>query len=150
MPEIKSIKTGVKLSLVLLCVLLFLLLSSSAALAAMMGDVNADGRVNVQDVILVQKHILSPNLTTAQQAVADVDGNGVINVRDATLIMQYSLGLITEFPAGPATPGVKSVRAIASDTIAIEFFDTPSVAEKAALTITIRNVSNLVVPTTVA
>jgi hypothetical protein len=150
MPEIKLIKTGMKLSLILLCVLLFLLLSSSAALAAMMGDVNDDGRVNVQDVILVQKHILSPSLTTAQQAVADVNGDGVINVRDATLIMQYSLGLITEFPVGPSTPGVKSVRAIASDTIAVEFFDTPTVAEKAALTITIRNVSNLVVPTTVS
>ena len=92
MPEIKSIKTGVKLSLVLLCVLLFLLLSSTAALAAMMGDVNGDGRINVQDVILVQKHILSPNLTTAQQAVADVNGNGVINVRDAILIMVMHWG----------------------------------------------------------
>jgi hypothetical protein len=150
MPEINLIKTGMKLSLILLCVLLFLLLSSSSALAAMMGDVNDDGRVNVQDVILVQKHILSPSLTTAQQAVADVNGDGVINVRDATLIMQYSLGLITEFPVGPSTPGVKSVRAIASDTITVEFFDTPTVAEKATLTITIRNVSNLVVPTTVS
>ncbi len=151
MPKIKSRKkAGLKLMLILLCALLFLMMSSSAALAAMMGDVNDDGRVNVEDVILVQKHILSPSLTTAQQAVADVNGDGVINVRDATLIMQYSLGLITEFPTGPTTPGVKSVRAIASDTIAVEFFDTPSVAEKAALTITIRNVSNLVVPTTVA
>jgi len=150
MPEIKlRNKIGFKLMLVLLFVLLFLLLSSSAALAAMMGDVNGDGRINVADVVLVQKHILTQNLTTAQQAVADVNGDGVINVRDATLIMQYSLGLISEFPAGPSTPGVKSVRAIASHTIAVEFFDTPSVAEKAALTITIRNVSNLEVPTLV-
>ncbi len=133
----------------LLCVLLFLLLSSSVAFAALMGDVNEDGNVNVQDVILVQKDILSPKFTPAQKAVADVNGDGAINVRDATLIMQYSLKLITEFPVGPSTPGVKSVRAISADTIAVEFFDIPSVAEKAALTITIRNVSNLVVPTAV-
>ncbi len=150
----KSIRkrAGVKISLALLSVFLFLLLFAPAASAAMIGDVNSDGRIDVKDVVLVQKHVLNipPLLTAAQQVLADVNGDGSINVRDATLIMQFALGLINEFPVGPSTPGVKSVRAITSDTIAVEFFDTPSLAEKTAISITIRNVTNLVVPTTVA
>ncbi len=142
-------RAGTKLSLILLSVILFLLLLSPAAAATMYGDVNEDGVVDIRDVVMVQQHVLSatPKLTDAQMVLADVNSDGDVNAIDVSLMMRYVSGIITEFPVGTGTSAVKSVRAIATDSIAVEFYQTPSVAEKAAMTITIRNASNLVVPT---
>ena len=47
------------------------------------GDVNLDGTVNVQDVVLLQKYLLRKETLTAEQAkVADVNEDGVVNVID--------------------------------------------------------------------
>lgn len=63
------------------------------------GDVNFDGVINVEDVILIMQSILGlTQLDADQQLAADVNGDGVINVEDVILVMQYILGLITEFP----------------------------------------------------
>ena len=48
-----------------------------------LGDVNLDGTVNVQDVVLLQKYLLRKETLTAEQAkVADVNKDGVVNVID--------------------------------------------------------------------
>ncbi len=48
-----------------------------------LGDVNLDGTVNVQDVVLLQKYLLRKETLTAEQAkVADVKKDGVVNVID--------------------------------------------------------------------
>lgn len=78
-----------------------ILIAAEEALADLWdpGDVNGDGVINVEDVILVMQSILGlAQLEEWQQEAADVDGDGVINVDDVILIMQYVLGLITEFP----------------------------------------------------
>jgi len=63
------------------------------------GDVNGDGAVNIQDVVLVMRSILGyESLSTAQRERADVDGNGRIDVNDVNLITQMTLGLISRFP----------------------------------------------------
>ncbi len=47
-------------------------------------------------------------LNTLQLSVADVSGDGSVVAYDASLILQYSVGLITSFPAevgsAPAPP----------------------------------------------
>jgi hypothetical protein len=126
-------RAGVKLSVVLLSVFLFLLLLSPAAFAATFGDINDDGEINVQDVVLVMKHALDlEELTATQQAVADVNGDGNINVQDVTLIMQYSLGLIDEFPH--AALAVSKVTAVNPKQVEVEFNRVLNAEEKAKMT----------------
>ncbi|MDZ4132615.1 MAG: DUF1343 domain-containing protein, partial [Dethiobacteria bacterium] len=71
-------------------------LSFAANLAK--GYVNGDGKINIQDVVMVMQHVLNLHtLTTEQLSAADVTGDGDINVVDVTSIMRFSLGLIASF-----------------------------------------------------
>lgn len=89
-------------SILIVASLLFLFLFSSSAFAAIYGDINDDGAINVQDVVLVMRHVLGlSGLTTAQEIAADVNADNDIDVVDVTLIMRMSLGLIDKFPALP-------------------------------------------------
>jgi hypothetical protein len=115
-------RAGVKTALVLLSVFLFLLLFAPVASASTIGDVNNDGVINVQDVVLVMRHVLEipPPLTAAQIARADVTGTGPpLTIQDVTLIMQYSLGIIDEFPVQDIK--VLSVKAINLKEIEITY-----------------------------
>jgi len=100
MPKTPIKRTGVITPLVLITIFLFLIVFSASASAAMLGDINNDGVININDVLLVRKHVsgFDPQLTDAQKLVADVNGDGAINVIDVNLLMQMSLGLIDEFP----------------------------------------------------
>ncbi len=87
------------LTFVLLSLLLLFIFIVPTALAYTVGDINDDGRIDVQDVTLVLRHVLGVEaFTEAQQAVADVNSDGVVNVQDVALITQKALGLIAEFP----------------------------------------------------
>lgn len=62
------------------------------------GDINADGNVNILDATMIQKHsaeleLLDDNLCK----YADVNGDGKADIIDATLIQKYSAELITQF-----------------------------------------------------
>ncbi len=62
------------------------------------GDINGDNRVDVQDVVLVSRHILQlADLDNEQLLLADVNGDGRVDIIDATLIMQVALGMIDSF-----------------------------------------------------
>ena len=66
----------------------------------LLGDVNGDGTIMVDDATLVQKHAAGlVTLTGDDFKVADTNGDGQVLVDDATLIQKYAAGLITEFPA---------------------------------------------------
>ncbi len=70
----------------------------TAAASLMLGDVNADGRVNVLDTTIVQKYIAGLiELTGEKLSVADVNKDSSVNVIDATQIQKFGIGLITEF-----------------------------------------------------
>ena len=63
------------------------------------GDLNRDGYIDIHDVILVMRHVLSLSaLPEDMLQYADVNGDGDINVIDVTMIMRRSLGLINSFP----------------------------------------------------
>jgi hypothetical protein len=126
-------RTGAKLSLVLLSIFLFLLLFAPAASAAMMGDIDGSGSINVLDVVLAKQHVLGVQLLTpAQKLVADVNGSGDVDVLDVDLIMRKALGLITEFPFVQLQ--VSSVTAVNARQVAVVFNAavTKSLAENPA------------------
>ena len=82
----------------LLPAFIILNLLGSPAAAVIHGDLNDDGRVDVQDVALVMRHSLGlENLNDLQSFLADVNSDGNVNVQDVSQIMQKSLGLIETF-----------------------------------------------------
>ena len=60
------------------------------------GDVNGDGSVTVQDATVLQKYLAGlVTLSDEQLAVADTNGDGSVTVADATVIQKYLAGLVT-------------------------------------------------------
>ena len=67
-------------------------------LRGLLGDVNGDGLVNVQDVTLITQYVLGLiDFSQEQEKAADVTQSGNINVQDVTLVMQYALGITNTF-----------------------------------------------------
>ena len=64
----------------------------------LLGDVNGDGKILVDDATLVQKHVAGLiTLTGNALKAADANGDGVIMVDDATQIQKYAAGIIDKF-----------------------------------------------------
>ncbi len=88
--------------LIILSVFVFGFLNIPIAYALLYGDVNDDGVVNIQDVVLVIQHTLNlDKLADNQTLYADVNYDGIINILDVSLVMQKTLGLIEGFPGLP-------------------------------------------------
>lgn len=88
-----------RLTVAILAVLFVFILScdDTNASEAVPGDINGDGVVNINDAIMVMKHVLGlSNLAGEQLEAADVTGSGAVDIRDVTRIMQISLGLDEE------------------------------------------------------
>ena len=59
-----------------------------------LGDVNLDGKVNINDATLVQKAVANMiTLTAEQNTAADVNKDTKVNIKDATEIQKKSAGL---------------------------------------------------------
>lgn len=64
----------------------------------MMGDINLDGTVNIDDVTLIQKYIANiSELDSEQLKTADVTGDGDISIDDVTTIQKYLASMIAAF-----------------------------------------------------
>lgn len=62
--------------------------------AAILGDANSDGQVNIIDASTIQKYVAKMyNESQIDLEAADVDKNGSVNVKDATKIQKYVSGL---------------------------------------------------------
>ena len=62
----------------------------------LLGDVNLDGRVNVNDVTEIQRHLADYlTLTKTAKANADLNGDGVISINDATTLQKILAEIIT-------------------------------------------------------
>ncbi len=65
------------------------------------GDVDCSGKVNILDVIALNKNLLGKELLGEQaQKNADVDVNQTIDSTDSLNILKYIVGLVTAFPVG--------------------------------------------------
>ena len=57
------------------------------------GDINSDNRIDILDLLLIQKHILKSKLLTDVSAVsADLNWDGKIDILDLLVIQKYILG----------------------------------------------------------
>lgn len=60
----------------------------------LLGDVNLDGQINIDDVTMIQKYLANYiDFSEQSQINADTDKNGQINIDDATNIQKYMVGL---------------------------------------------------------
>ena len=63
-----------------------------------LGDVNADGKINSSDALMIlQKAVDKITLTAEQELAADVNKDGKINSSDALQVLQYAVGKIQAF-----------------------------------------------------
>jgi endoglucanase len=77
-------------------------ISSTTVEASLYGDVNADGIIDVGDVILLNKSIVqSATLTDLQKANADAYKDGVIDSNDALTILRHLVMSIESLPYIP-------------------------------------------------
>ncbi len=117
-------------------------------LTPLYGDVNKDGVIDVNDAILVLKHIVNIidlEKQTGPEAIirGDVNGNGVIDVGDAILILRHTVGIITEFPV-EGSLNVELVVTVCQDTILAgeESFGVYIVIESSSLSIDPNDIFN--------
>ena len=58
------------------------------------GDLNGDGRVTLQDAILILQFAVAIGIPTdLQRAAADMNSDGRLNILDATLVLRKVVGL---------------------------------------------------------
>lgn len=66
----------------------------------LVGDVDQNGVIGINDATLIQKHCAKMiTLTGNGLLAADVDGNGNVGIGDATYIQKYCAHMISQFPA---------------------------------------------------
>ena len=79
--------------------------SQEDADAALMGDVNGDGTVNINDVTVTQSALAKlADLTDTQTMLADSSQDGETDIDDATMIQQY----LAEMNASPTATSASS------------------------------------------
>ncbi len=69
----------------------------STAHPVVAGDVNADGSIDVFDLSLAKRGVVSGFANASDEACADVDGSGKAEVKDLVLLTKYIHGQITSF-----------------------------------------------------
>ena len=80
-------------------------ISNTAAEKTIIGDVDGDGAVTVQDATVIQRALA--NMKTHENTnldAGDVDNDGEITSNDVTLILRYEAGLIPSLPFDPNAP----------------------------------------------
>ena len=61
----------------------------------LMGDINGDGVVNMQDAQLAMRYAIGiAELSDEQLSIGDINGDGIVNSSDATMIARIALNLI--------------------------------------------------------
>ena len=61
------------------------------SLTGLPGDVNDDGKINIEDVTVIVNYLLNNDSTKINLANADVDKNGIINIYDVTTLIENLL-----------------------------------------------------------
>lgn len=73
---------------------------SATSDARLIGDVNNDGAVSIEDATIVQKYLANMvDFDEEARICADTDGNGAVSIEDATIVQKYLAGMINDFPA---------------------------------------------------
>ena len=98
----KTVNNMKKLTLLLMMILILSSVIPVGATEAspLWGDANGDGKVNINDVTCIQRHVAElETIPEANRQAALVSGEATLSVQDATLIQQYLAELLARFPA---------------------------------------------------
>lgn len=91
----------------LLClVLLVTVVSAAATNAVIPGDVNGDGAVNNQDLVLLQQYLNEWNVTLSGNG--DINEDGRLNNRDLVMLQRYINGWDVGLPALPTIENARN------------------------------------------
>lgn len=95
----KRFGISVFLTVIILCITMAFTMICTGA-ATVLGDADLNGKVEVLDATLVQRHLANLCMLEKDQLLnVNVDGNDDVNIIDATLIQQYIANIIDKFPA---------------------------------------------------
>ena len=75
-------------------------LNSSAADAAITGDLSGNGFLDAADLSLMKQGILEQKKDAAFKQTGDVNQSGAVNAKDTAMLREYLLGKITAFDKG--------------------------------------------------
>ena len=73
-----------KIVLVLLALAFFMALRP--VLGTLVGDVNGDGKVDIQDIAIVAKHFGTTPSSPNWDPACDLDGNGRVDIADVAIV----------------------------------------------------------------
>ena len=101
-------------------------ISNTAAEKPIIGDVDGDGSITVQDATVIQNVLANMQAPNDNYTVAgDVDSDGEVTSVDATLILRYKAGLIPSLPFDPTAPTTApTVAPTTAPTVAPTVFPT--------------------------
>ncbi len=75
-------------------VCIFILSAVCASASRLLGDVNGDGKINLQDASMIQRGSLNKiTLSNEEKKAADVNGDNTVNLRDASAVQKHVLGI---------------------------------------------------------
>ena len=57
------------------------------------GDISGDGEINVQDAVLLKKHLASIKGMDINEQACDVNADGTVNIQDAVILLKYLAGM---------------------------------------------------------
>jgi len=57
------------------------------------GDINSDGSINVQDGVLLKKHLAGIKGLNVDMNACDVNADGDVNIQDAVILMKHLAGM---------------------------------------------------------
>ncbi|MDE6101615.1 MAG: hypothetical protein K2F73_01355, partial [Ruminococcus sp.] len=93
----KDVKAGEKVTLgsngqSAYCVNYTVLATKPATIKEINGDIDGDGKLAVNDLVLINKHLLAVSSLTAEQCIkSDLNGDGIIDVFDLVLLRKLFL-----------------------------------------------------------
>ena len=61
------------------------------------GDLSGDGKVNMRDYALLQRHLVRPGAVSISEVCADLNSDGKVNMRDYALMQKYLAGAKIDF-----------------------------------------------------
>lgn len=76
------------------------------------GDVNGDGHINIQDLVMLKKRLAEYKNIIIVEKACDISGDGIIDIRDAVLLSRYLAGFNINLddiatPVEPTTPPIE-------------------------------------------
>ena len=57
------------------------------------GDINSDGSINIQDSVLLKKHLAGMTGIDINIAACDINVDGEVNISDAVLLLKHLAGM---------------------------------------------------------